>query len=196
MRIANQPSGVPPDAEKELNFARRKGDLIGDQTVALGGLAGFSAAWAITAHTPSLSSGIHLILFVALTVAPMALFSVFLVKTYLRRTSGLLPESGKINYGRLGVKLLGFLGTMGVLAFCYWLFPEYAKSRYAPVWEAAALLLIPVTIATAFYFAWIECRMQEPEDAYWHCGMLVLGKWKSANWEILREYGLLSLIHI
>lgn len=190
MRTASQPTDDSHDPERELNFARRKGDLIGDQTVALGGLAGFCAAWAITSHTPSISTGVHLILFVALTVAPMVLFSVFLVKTHLRRTSGLLPESGRINYARLGIKLLGFLGTMGFLAFCYWLFPEYSKPRYAPVWEAATLIIVPVTIATAFYFAWIDCRMQEPKDAYWHCGMLFLGKWKSVNWEILREYGL------
>lgn len=186
MKMADESSGQTSGSG--LDFTRRNGDLIGDQTVALGGVAGFVLAWALTARSPDLSAGIHLIFFVGLTVTPMMLLSVFLIKTHLRKTSGLSREPRKINYARLGMKLVGFFATMAFLAFCYWVFPEYSKARYAPVWDAVGILFIPVAIATVFYFAWVDCRMREPEDAYWHCGMLFLGKWKSANWQLLREY--------
>lgn len=185
---------LSPPADDSLNFARRSSDKIGAQGVAFAGLAGFFAAWAIASYSESLTPATHLLLFTALTAFPMIVLSVVVNKTHLRDTSGLLALPRKVNVPRCGIKITGLLGTLAMLGICYWLFPEYIRPFYATVWEAAQFAAFPVLLMTIGYFIWADCRMVEPEDGYWHCGLLVIGRWQQVDLTKLREYGLGWLI--
>lgn len=183
----------PPKKNAELNFARRKTDKIGSQPLAFSGLLGFFTAWAIAGQV-ELTPSAHLILFSGLTALPMMILSVFVNKTHHRNTSGLLLTSQAINLPRCAIKLLGLAATFAAIGVCYWLFPEYARSQYATVWEAAQMVALPGIIITVWYFIWADRRMADPEDGYWHCGLLVLGRWHQVDFPKLRNYALCWLI--
>lgn len=173
------------------NFARQPGDRIGAQALAASGLLGFAAAWAIgrrlqLADHPSLL----MLLFLCCTALPMILLSLFVLKTYRRETSGLTAAAAQIDWRRVLTKYLGFLLTLAVLALAYWLFPEYRKNLYQPVWKIAKLAAIPLAAAAFLYFIWVDRRMREPFDHYWHAGLVVLGKWKTVDLSCLREHAL------
>ncbi len=179
--------------KQTLDFSERKGCRVGDQVIALGGLMGFATAIATmpfwTTWTTA-SRGLELIIPCVATLIPMVLLSVFGAKTHLRQTSGLKAIAGKANMSRVATKYLGFVTTLALLAGAYWLFPEYSKERYVPVWEAAIFVVGPLLPATWFYMLWVDERMSEPHDGYWYAGCLVLGKWKTIDYECLRGYAL------
>ncbi len=174
----------------ERDFSQRKGTLIGDQAIAVGGLVGFALAWGTVGWWSGWSAGLPLLVVTSLTLIPMVLLSVFGARTHLRTTTGLESVPDRTNVARVATKFLGLLGTLAALAFAYWVFPEYGKAKYAPVWEAAILAAIPILPAAWFYFVWADQRMTEPHDGYWAAGCLALGKWQGLDWGCLREYAL------
>lgn len=174
----------------ELNFSQRKGVRIGDQAIALAGLAGFAVEWSTSVWCGGGGAGLTLLTLAFFTLAPMVLISVFGAGTHLRTTSGLLVIPAPTNFARVATKFLGLLATLATLAVVYWIFPEYAKEKYAPVWEAAILAALPLQIAAWFYFVWIDQRMVDPHDGYWATGRLVLGKWTEVDWDCMRGYAL------
>lgn len=181
---------VSPPADDILNFARRSSDKISAQALAFSGVVGFLLAWFVASRAECLSSAEHLLLFAGLTALPMIALSVLVNKTHWRKSSGLRKVPNRLNLKRSTIKVIGLLATLAILGICYWLFPEYARSHYAAVWQAVQMAAIPAFILTAGYFVWTDSRMAEPEDGYWHFGMLVLGRWKHVNRSVLREYSL------
>lgn len=177
-----------PPADATLNFARRTSDKIGAQTMALSGVGGFLLAWLIASRAEYLTPAVHLLLFSGLTALPMVALSVLVNRTHLRETSGFRKAPNSPNLRRSAIKVIGLLATLAILGICYWLFPEYGRAHYATVWHAAQMAAIPALFLTVGYFVWADCRMAEPEDGYWHFGMLVLGRWKHLNRPVLREY--------
>ncbi|MBE2204055.1 MAG: hypothetical protein IAE94_06945 [Chthoniobacterales bacterium] len=185
---------VSPPADDSLNFARRYSDRISAQALGFSGVVGFCTAWAIAGRVDSLTPAAHLLLFAGLTALPMIVLSLFVNQTHLRKTSGLLPTAGKANWPRCGIKIVGLLATLAILGTCYWLFPEYNRSHYAMVWEAAQIAALPLLAITIGYFIWTDRRMADPEDGYWHFGSFVLGRWHQVDYPKLREYALGWLI--
>ncbi|HEY5811761.1 MAG TPA: hypothetical protein VIT23_03800, partial [Terrimicrobiaceae bacterium] len=185
---------LSPPANNSLNFARRQCDRISAQALGFSGLVGFVAAWGIASHGDTLTSAGYLLLFCSFTALPMIALSLLANKTHLRETSGLRPSPGSTNLTRCGIKMIGLLATLGVLGICYWLFPEYSRSRYAPVWEAMQFAALPILALTIGYFIWTDPRMADPEDGYWHFGLVILGRWKEVDSSKLREYSLGWLI--
>ena len=119
---------------------------------------------------------------------PIIMLEVLILKVHRRDSTGLYwQNSGGIDFSRGLTKLLGLAGTLAGVALCYWAFPEYHGSFYAPFWEflirygsCALLFAVP-------YFFLVDARMREPRDAYWHVGRLILGK-RDFAWKIIGEH--------
>lgn len=72
-------------------------------------------------------------------------------------------------------KWLGLHATLALLALLYWVLAEYRSALYAPFFQVAGLLLPLFSLLAWPYIAWVDARMAEPHDAYWHLGDALLG---------------------
>src|SRR5262249_28326134 len=77
------------------------------------------------------------------------------------------------SWSRTLTKFAGLLGSLGFVGVCYWLFPEYHGKSFANYRELLRLILLPWIALAIPYFFWIDRRMREPKDGYWHVGKLV-----------------------
>jgi len=167
---------------------------INEQGIAVAGLVGFGFAWWCAPIWKHQIVGMQLLVVAVSTILPMILWSVFRARTYLNESSGLSPFARSPDYRRVGTKYIGLLLTLSILGAAYWVFPEYSRPRYQPVWELVALAGVPTLLAAWFYMLWVDERMLDPCDGYWHTGRLVLGKWQLVDWVCLREHALGWLI--
>jgi protein-S-isoprenylcysteine O-methyltransferase Ste14 len=95
---------------------------------------------------------------------------------------------------RVGIKLLGLVATLGPLFSAYWLFPEYARDFYNPVWEIVCWTAFPVGVLTVACFFWTDRRMIEPRDAYWAVGLSVLGRWDEVDGSLIKQHALAWIV--
>lgn len=121
------------------------------------------------------------------------LLEVLYLNTPTRASTGLDFSRRITNVRRIALKVLGFYGTVGTVALAYWLFPEYHFSLvqpgfYTPVWDAATLIGPYVLALGVPYIVFVDERMREPEDGYYHYGLLLLGQWRRVNRAILRQH--------
>jgi len=176
-----------PPSNCELNFVARTGDPVHASVVGVFGLIGFALGlWiAFYLRLPPVASALLLLV---LTAFPMAIVEIFVNRVYQRESSGLDTHVGQTNFRRLLRKYAGLLITFGTLAFLYWLFPEYGKVIYAPVW-ALFVYLVPAALILAIpYFAWVDARQFEPEDSYFKIGAAVMGEKPVWGPDELRNY--------
>lgn len=95
---------------------------------------------------------------------------------FLAAESGLAaPAPRQFNLAGALTRLLGLAVTVGVIAFFYWLFPEYRSGFYDPFWRFLHLLAPVFIPAAVLYFLWADARLEEPRDAYWRIGRVCLG---------------------
>jgi protein-S-isoprenylcysteine O-methyltransferase Ste14 len=88
---------------------------------------------------------------------------------------------------RVAVRLCGLVATLALVAFVYWLFPEYSGSFYAPYWQFLRTIA-PVGVLIPLYFVWADQRLQDPEDEYLSFGYLALGRWRAPKWPLIRHH--------
>lgn len=178
-----------PPADRNLNFVARDGDPIHASVVGLLGLIGFVLGlWLVFRF--KLSPEFASLTLLTLTACPMACVEFFVNRVHHRDSSGLNSIHGITNHRRILRKYVGLLLTFGALAFLYWLFPEYRKTTYAPVWSLA-VYLVPVALLLATpYFAWVDSRQVQPQDAYFKIGSAAFGE--NPKWEPheLRDHAL------
>lgn len=120
----------------------------------------------------------------------MAILDLFWQKVYLRPSSGLSISEFRPSIQRVITKYLGLLGTVGFLSLIYWLFPEYRGAFYKDFY-ALAKLLLPIWLILALpYFYWIDGKMIEPHDGYWHVGQFLRGQLKTVEYKKLIQHTL------
>ncbi len=73
---------------------------------------------------------------------------------------------------QVSYKLTGLYVTLSVIAFCYWLFPIYQQSFYAPYRELLERMWVWLVIGAIPYFYLIERYIDGGDDAY-----SIIGKW-------------------
>lgn len=177
-------------ARARLNYLDQPGDRLPSQLVGALGVVGFIVGWIVFARWGqmiTLGQGICLFLF--FTASPMVLANLFFNRVHLRRTAGLCGQRPTLNVRRCSIKLLGVSATLICLATFYWAFPEYGKPFYDPAWETLSFLLPCLAPFIITYFCWADSRMRNPEDGYYFCGLLVLGRWREIDWPEIRFYG-------
>jgi protein-S-isoprenylcysteine O-methyltransferase Ste14 len=92
-----------------------------------------------------------------------------------------------LSYARVGYRMLGFVATLGLIALCYWLFPEYSGNFYDPYWRFLDCMA-PIGILVPFYFIWADTRVHEPRDEFVQFGMLVTGRWREVDATVVRRH--------
>jgi protein-S-isoprenylcysteine O-methyltransferase Ste14 len=127
------------------------------------------------------------------TAAPIIILELLFLKVHRRASTGLdfaLAKTNRYNFGRVGVKLLGLIATFMLIATVYWLFPEYRGGYYDPFYNTAGQVLPLLLILAVPYFTFLDKRMVDPHDSYWHMGLLCLGRWKETDGQKLKEHWL------
>lgn len=188
---------VTPEAELGPAAGRHRGPLPASCThtgITLAGVLGYGATLLFFRLVPGLDP-IHVAMLCIVAIAlPIAALEVVFLKTYRRPSTGLdVSRSRALDPGRIAVKLVGFYGTLAVIAliyWVYWLIPKHDADPFAPSWHALALVLPYLVIGAVPYFAFVDRLMREPEDGYWHAGRLFLGQWGKVDRAVLRQYAL------
>lgn len=91
--------------------------------------------------------------------------------------------------GSVFVKLTGFVASLLLVAFAYWLFPEYDRAYYAKFFETILLVLPFAPLVVVPYFFYVEWRLPKERGGAWEMGRFVLGK-KVEDWHVLGQYAL------
>ena len=92
-----------------------------------------------------------------------------------------------LDMARACTRMVGVAATFGLLAFVYWLFPEYSGDFYAPYWSFLRTIA-PLAALIPFYLLWADMRTPEPHDEYHAFGALVLGGWATVDWGLIRRH--------
>jgi len=101
-------------------------------------------------------------------------------KVHLRPSTGLDFSRDDPSWPRTLTKFVGLLGILGFIGMGYWAFPVYQKDFY--FYFDFLRNVVPLWIALAIpYFYWIDRRMVEPRDGYWHLGRMLLFGWADAD---------------
>ncbi|MBU3566941.1 isoprenylcysteine carboxylmethyltransferase family protein [Polynucleobacter alcilacus] len=115
-------------------------------------------------------------------------------KTYLRASTGLNWTGFSPNWTRSIIKILGFWGTIGLLAFFYWVFPEYRGGFYERYFKAFEFIAPYLAIASIPYIFFVDGVMREPHDGYWNMGMILMLQWHRVDELIFRQHLLSWLV--
>ena len=125
---------------------------------------------------------------------PVLVLEFIILKTYRNADTGLdwsrKPGLSEMSIARVTVKLLGLWTTLAIIALIYLVFPEYQAALFEPFWRVLAILIPAFLVLSPFYFLWIDGRMTEPRDGYWHVGALMLGWSEAVDLAKLRQFAL------
>jgi isoprenylcysteine carboxyl methyltransferase (ICMT) family protein YpbQ len=155
--------------------------------------AGLAALWAMAKGViPGIDTGNSLLVALiacAVVAGIVGAGELWWLRSYHNPSSGLARSALRsADPGRIAVRLLGLALTLGTILFVYWLLPEYG-AWYQTYWRflrGLAFLAVPLT---PLYFWWTDTRLDNPRDAYWQLGMLVLRRnGHSADWTSLRTH--------
>jgi protein-S-isoprenylcysteine O-methyltransferase Ste14 len=137
-------------------------------------------------------SPFHQIAYLALIVMACAALGIFvpdlLWQKVQRRVLASTPAAG--NWPRVGVKCVGLAGSLGFIALLYWAFPEYNQGAqfYGNYYTALRVLLPAWALLAAPYLYWVDRRMAKPLDGLWHCGALLLGRWRGLEPRLVGQH--------
>jgi isoprenylcysteine carboxyl methyltransferase (ICMT) family protein YpbQ len=109
-------------------------------------------------------------------------------KVHRRKSTGLDFTYDDPSWGRTLTKLIGFAATLGFIAFLYWLFPEYHGQFYQRYYRTLMILGPPCLVGAVPYFHWVDRRMPDPRDGYWHMGKAVAGQWGDVSGNIVVQH--------
>jgi hypothetical protein len=122
---------------------------------------------------------------------PIIVIEFITLKVHKRKSTGLdFSIRNTFNLKRVLIKLLGLYVTLAVVAFIYWVFPEYHAGFYQPYWNLVKWILPIIIIGSVPYFFFLDRYMVEPEEVYWKVGMMALGKRKVIDKKGLKNHSL------
>jgi hypothetical protein len=105
-----------------------------------------------------------------------------------RRTLTAMPNHG--DWTRVGTKLAGLTGSVGLIALLYWLTPEYhqGESFYGNYYRALQKLLVPWAVIAPIYIYWVDRRLAQPRDGLWQMGRLTLLQWRGLDPRVIWQH--------
>ena len=164
--------------------------------VAATGLAAFLAAVAVVrADRPFGDNDAHSALFIiGVTAGAIFLIDLAWQKVHLRPSTGMDFRHDDPSWNRSLYKFAGLLGSLGFVALLYWLLPEYRGAFYGRYYEMLRVVLPPWVALALPYFYFVDRRMPEPRDGYWHMGQLVTFQWHAVDNKVLGQHVLGWLI--
>ena len=157
---------------------------------ALAGLTAFIAAVAILRVSQLFGERIvYSSLFViGLTAGAIFLVDILGQKVHRRPSTGIDFTYDDPSWERTLYKLAGLLGSIGFIAFLYWLFPEYHGSFYNNYYLMLRNISIPWAVLALPYLYLVDRRMRNPHDGYWQMGKLVTFQWAGLDQGLIRQH--------
>lgn len=140
------------------------------------GLAAFLATLAGLRLLPSLPGGTPAAALLVICVTAAAIFGadMLLTRVQLRPSTGLDYGRDDPSVARTSCKIVGLAASLAFVAALYWLAPEYHGEFYRPFYRMLGLLMPAWLLLAVPYFYFVDRRMREPCDGYWHLGAAVL----------------------
>ena len=125
---------------------------------------------------------------------PVIVLEFLILRTYRNPETGLdwseRRSASEASIARVAVKLIGLWTTLGIVALVYLLFPEYQGALFDPFWDVLSYVIPAFLLLSPLYFLWIDGKMTEPRDGYWHVGALMLGWSDDVDLAKLRQHAL------
>ncbi len=112
------------------------------------------------------------------------------LKIHLRKSTGLDFSISNPSLKRTFIKFIGLLGSLGFIGVLYWIFPEYHGSFYSDYYAMLNYFLPYLLIFSIPYFYFIDKHQTEPQDSYYHFGLLCLLNFEKVSWAPLKSYTL------
>jgi protein-S-isoprenylcysteine O-methyltransferase Ste14 len=121
-------------------------------------------------------------------IATIALYELFVARVYLRPSAGLTGQAVRpLSVARVSLRLAALASVYVGIGVLYWLLPEYHGTFYNPFWSLIRTLAPYLIVAAPFYFAWMDRRQREVDDAYILWGRLVFLGQRPGDWKPVRE---------
>jgi isoprenylcysteine carboxyl methyltransferase (ICMT) family protein YpbQ len=95
---------------------------------------------------------------------------------------------------RVALKLLGLTASIAALALLYWLFPIYRATGAKDLFSLTQRLWLPFLICTPLYIWYVDKKSVEPEDSFFHLGLLCTGCWNLVDLELIKQHCLQWLV--
>lgn len=115
-------------------------------------------------------------------------------KIYGENLDNMRGDTAGASFARTWAKLIGFLGSAFLVGLLYWLFPEYHGEFYASyfstLWRVAPIILL----LAVPYIYFVDARMNDPFDGYWHFGMLLTARFGVVDLEKVKQLLLAWLV--
>ena len=121
------------------------------------------------------------ILIIGAVTAAIFLVDLGWQKIHLRPSAGLDFARYDPSWGRTLTKFTGLLGCIGFVALGYRFLPEYQDKSYENYFELLRYVIAPWLVLALPYFFWIDSKMREPRDGYWHMGKFITLQWSSVD---------------
>lgn len=127
---------------------------------------------------PELPSTWVAVMLMAATAAPILLVDVLVHRVHRRPSTGIDWTTPRdLSWERVATKWLGAAVAVSPVLAVYALAPEYLDSRfYGRYFTFLWVFGPPVAGLGLAYIAWLDRRLVDPEDGYWHLGRMVLGR--------------------
>ena len=123
---------------------------------------------------------------------PIMVLELLFLKTWQRKSTGLVfARHAAWNLPRVATRLLGYYATLGCVAGFYLLFPAYAfnpDTLYAPYWQLLKQAWPWLILLAVPYFLLLDRYLREPQDAYWQVGMLLKGRFRHVQSQVVIQH--------
>ncbi len=144
---------------------------------------GIPPAWFGQESMPDVASGPNAALLSAVFCGvPMVLWSIFVDKVHLRKSTGIdwslkRPVAAVLDTSI--IKIAGLWATWALIALVYTLFRFYTEStrwNFSFSMQVVQAAVLPLVIASVPYVVWLDRYLVEPRDGTWHFGAWIAGR--------------------
>jgi protein-S-isoprenylcysteine O-methyltransferase Ste14 len=128
------------------------------------------------------------LLIIGISSVPIFFVDICILKVHLRPTTGLNFSYSNPSIKRTGIKFIGLLASMSVLAIAYWLFPVYHLPFYKPFFEMVKAIFPYAMLISLPYIYLVDRHLLQPHDGYWFMGLLCILKFDDIDQKVLAQH--------
>lgn len=142
-----------------------------------GGVCYISAVHLAMKFYPDIDAFMLFVVSLVSALVPIVLCEILFLKVHLRPHVGLLSKQ-KPNKERVAIKLLGYYACLLLVMGLYFVIPMYSDDEFYSAFLVFFLpLMIVYIIGGWIYISEFDSRLKDPEDALWHFGNFIMGRW-------------------
>ncbi len=115
----------------------------------------------------------------------LAIIPCILRDLLVQKASGYFSRCNDFSLQRILTKITGLYASYAFVGLLYWLLPEYGKDFFERWWVLLEMI-VPWMLGLAIpYVILVDRYMENPKDAYWHMGKLILASPKTVDMRII-----------